>query len=411
MSLFKNRFLLALLTLTVYELLMVLFNPTGLTFVKVAITLLVWISFLLSALSFLLNLRTIRTNMPGYAYKFFIILMMWNIFNIFRSLTQGVGSLTTLFGNSYTSLALLVPLSLSFGFYKSNLKRMIHYTCTVIILGIFAFIIFFIFSNETTNLIYNRVFFLIFYSIVFLITIIPFQSNKIKFLIVVGSIILFYIAIIGGSRTMMVRLPLLYLALTIIYFIKKFNAKWILKVSFIAIIVPFYFLQASLNSGESFFEGYLSKTNNKDLSTDTRTFLYLEVFDDLVHNGNLIFGKGANGTYFSNYFNTAGGDTDNRLSSEVGILALLLKGGLLAVFLNLTVLIIAIYLSFFQSNNYFLVGIGFMLLIHILLLFVENLINYNMYNFLIWFFIGICLSNGIRALNNKQISKILKYGK
>jgi len=387
-----------------------IFNPTGLSLLKVSISLLVWLSFLLSISSVIINFRIVRTNIPGYAFKFFVLLLTWNIFNIIRSLSYGEGSLTTLFGNSYTTLALLVPFSFSFGLIKNNLRVVVKYIYHLIVLVILTYIIFYFLSIYTPDVIYNKISFLIFYSIVFSITIIPFLLNKVKVLIVVGSIILFYISIIEGSRTMMVRLTLLYLGLIIIYLVRIFNNKLILKVSFIALILPFYFLQASMNSDESFFERYLSKSNIQELSTDTRTFLYQEVFEDLIYNGNLVFGKGANGTYYSKYFHKTVGESDYRLSSEVGILALLLKGGLIALFLNLAILFIAIYLSFFRSNNYFLVGIGIMLFIHTLLLFVENLVSYNMYNFLIWFFIGTCLSNKLRALNNKQILRLLKHG-
>ena len=63
----------------------------------------------------------------------------------------------------------------------------------------------------------------------------------------------------------------------------------------------------------------------------------------------------------------------------------------------------AIYSAFFKSNNLYLVTVGFLLFIHTLLLFVENLVSYNTYNFCIWFFVGVCLSNDLRGLSNEDI--------
>jgi len=135
--------------------------------------------------------------------------------------------------------------------------------------------------------------------------------------------------------------------------------------------------------------------------------LYFEVFKDLLENNQLITGKGASGTYYSEYFRTAEGDSDTRLTVEVGLLAILLKGGLIAVFINLLILFIAIYLAFFRSKNFYVIGVGYMLFIHTIILFIENLSSFSSYNFIIWIFIGVCLSKEIRNLSNQQIKNIL----
>jgi len=91
--------------------------------------------------------------------------------------------------------------------------------------------------------------------------------------------------------------------------------------------------------------------------------------------------------------------------------AILLKGGLIAVILHLLLLFTAIYYAFFRSNNYYVVGIGHMLLIYTLLLFIENFVNYTSNNLFIWFFIGVCLSKEIRNMTNLEIKMIFKTKK
>jgi hypothetical protein len=206
-----------------------------------------------------------------------------------------------------------------------------------------------------------------------------------------------------------VRISLLFTTLIAIYFYHRFYFRWILYASFLLLIVPFFLLQTSLYNKQSVFEKYLSKINNTELKTDTRTFLYIELLEDLTMNNELVVGKGSNGTYYSSFFRNINIDTENRLTIEVGILAILLKGGLIASFLNLGILFSTIYLSFFRSNNIYVLGIGFMLLIHTLLLFVENLVSFSTYNFVIWFFIGVGLSKKIRSLDNTEIRKLLNY--
>ena len=68
-------------------------------------------------------------------------------------------------------------------------------------------------------------------------------------------------------------------------------------------------------------------------TSDTRTFLYTELFRDLTP-AELLYGRGFLGTYFSEYINELSptrddaGDFYQRFGSEVGLLQLLLKGGL-----------------------------------------------------------------------------------
>ncbi len=205
----------------------------------------------------------------------------------------------------------------------------------------------------------------------------------------------------------MMRVPLLFLALFAISFYRKYNFKWILKISFLILVVPLFLLQSSIISKQSVFQKYLSEISDTKFSTDTRTFLYVEVFKDLLENNQLITGKGASGTYYSEYFRTAEGDSDTRLTVEVGLLAILLKGGLIAVILNLLILFIAIFLAFFRAKNIYVVGIGYMLFIHTLILFISNSSSFSSYNFIIWFFIGVCLSNQIRSMDNNAIRALL----
>jgi uncharacterized membrane protein len=180
------------------------------------------------------------------------------------------------------------------------------------------------------------------------------------------------------------------------------------------LILPFYFIASSIITGNSFFSTTKESISNGNSvedtplqKADTRTFIYAEVFADLFSKNNLLIGNGASGTYYSPYFESTNYDSDQRLTTEVGIMTIFLKGGFIAVFLNLTLLLSVIYFAFFKSKNYYTIAIGYMLLIHTILLFVENLVAFNTYNYLIWFYIGACLSNQIRSMNNEQFRALL----
>ncbi|MDQ3190405.1 MAG: hypothetical protein M3Q58_02315 [Bacteroidota bacterium] len=211
---------------------------------------------------------------------------------------------------------------------------------------------------------------------------------------------------------MHIRIALLIIASFSVYIYQHFKARIILSLAILTLIIPFIILLDNINTGVSTFERLQLSNETQELNIDTRTFLYKEIASDLTKTSSWIIGKGSNGTYFSDYFNNRHeiGETDNRLTVEVGILALLLKGGLIGVFLNISFFITAIYFALFQSSNSYVKGLGFMLIIYVIILFLENLIAFNAYNFTLWFFIGVCLNKKIRSLTDSEIKKIVFYG-
>lgn len=406
-----NKFQSSLLYIALYELLMIFFKPSGLSFGKIVITLLVWISFYITLSNFVTKFHLIKSKIPTNAFILFIIMLLWNIINIIRSVYTNNVTSTTLWGNNYTALSLLVPFALSFSTNISNLNNLNNYFKFTIIIGFVLFPLFLLQPKESTDFIFNNSLMILFIGIGFLITTIHFQPSKNILWIISGSIMLLALGINIESRTMIGRIVLLYLALILLSYIKRHKERWLLKLVYGSLFLPLLFIYISLNTGQSAISKLLENTENPNYSSDTRSFLYTEVITDLIEYDKLICGKGASGTYYSPYFNNTKDDTDTRLTVEVGILAILLKGGLISVFLNIALLFIAIHYSFFRSNNFFSIGIGFILLIHTILLFIENLVAYNLYNILIWFYVGISLSKEVRILNNNEIKNIIQYGK
>jgi hypothetical protein len=394
------------------------FKPTGFSVTKVVITALVWNAFAVSLLYAMGNFKLVRQRMPHYAFVFFVALILWNIIGIAASFMEGSMATTTLLGNPYTSLALLVPLALPFGLDKSHLRIVNRYFLILVMVGLVSSAVTFfsllIAETEESTLGLPSLFL---YLAAFLITTIPFQSQRSKIVILAaGAILFFFTGIIGGSRATLLRIVLLFLSLLALGLYKKFQMRWITAAALCTFLVPFYLVYTGTVTGQSFFQdarNYILDTVGSSHPSqilekaDTRTFLYREVFDDLMLNDQWLTGKGSGGTYFSPYFLHVGADIDRRFTAEVGIVALLLKGGLIAVFLNLSLFLIAIFLAFYRANNYYVMAVGFMLLVHVFILFAENLVSYNLYNFAVWFFVGVCLSSDIRSLNGNQIKDLL----
>lgn len=401
-------FVIAMLMLPIYEVSMIYLELDGVSLLKLILTFLIWVSCILAIMQFVKSYGIIKSKLPPLVFFVFLLLLLWNVLSILQTIFFGNVSVSTLFGNVFTALAMLLPIVMVFSESKLNLKAFVKYSFIISLTGIVIFIGMYV-TNGGKFAEWELIILLVLLQpVIFLIPMFSFYSTRSKLLLLISSILLFFIAIEYSNRTMMIREIALVLCAIIIFICQKVRLKIVPRFAFILLFVPFLLLKLSIDSGESVITKYLSNTDDVDFSVDTRTFLYTELYKDLLNHDRILVGKGAYSTYYSDYFSIAEGDSPNRLDIEVGVLAMLLKGGLIAVFLNLFMILVAIYYSFFRNNNLFVFGVGLILAIHFILLFLENRIGYTSYNFSIWFLVGIALSNEIRTLKNKEILQMLR---
>lgn len=137
-----------------------------------------------------------------------------------------------------------------------------------------------------------------------------------------------------------------------------------------------------------------------------RTWMYEEVYADLNNKDNLLFGRGALGKYFSEFFYStyeyegSSADDYNRYNIEVGVLSYLLKGGYVLVWSTLLLLLAAGFLGLMKAKNTFVIGLGIVILCHVIGMFIENQPKLAAYNVIIWLYVGACLSATMRASND-----------
>lgn len=389
---------------------MLVFQLDGLSLGKLLLTGLVWVSFFMAFSEYAKKLKSLKKRFPWFAYLCLSLLVGWNLIGIVRSIATGDGTVTTLLGNVFTSLALLLPFVIVFSAKSANIGVMHRYFITVLKVAAPVLFIFFISTGGSPTVIQVRMLLVLFLPAAFLIPILPFTKKKERILIILSAILLGYAGMLYGQRTMLIREISLVLGLFAVYLYGRYRFRWVLPIAFLALLLPGILLYQGITTGESPIETYLSSSLDSDLKTDTRTFLYKELYADLEGNNQLFIGKGANGSYYSDYFSSAPEESAYRNNIEVGVLGMLLKGGFISVFLNLCLLIIAIFMAFFRANNTFVTAVGFILIAHTILLFIENYYSYSGYNYAIWFFIGVCLSKEIRQMNNSQI-KLMLYPK
>jgi hypothetical protein len=225
--------------------------------------------------------------------------------------------------------------------------------------------------------------------------IIPFAALKARTKKIEGYIsilMLFYLAsifsIISDFRILLFEIIFFVCFYLVLHFINEFRV--IKYTIIITISLTFFFIIPNL--------GYLLEQLGrvsflKELSTmDTRSDLYQNFFNDF-HFTDYITGRGFLGTYFDRYFlstyNTDQfGDHFIRILIEVGILQLLLKGGLILLFLYLYPLISAGLKGLRINKRSIQFGLSIYILSEVLIFSLENIPTFHFKFFILFFFAG-----------------------
>ncbi len=238
---------------------------------------------------------------------------------------------------------------------------------------------------------------------IFLIPIfLPQFERKRKLLIYINIIAVFYAGFIVGDRKFIVLLFFCILAYYV--YTNSVVNKLVKVIALISVMLPLLLLAYSLISGVSPFElateqSIKNKFNDsKDFSADSRTFLYVELAQDLTETNSWLFGKGPIGSYYSymmEQYAKSGdwADSSNRISNEVTFLSFLLKGGLVYVLCCFFLFIFAIIKSSFRAKNKFVQSLSIILCGIYVNSFMGDMAGCSLLQVLIWLIVGTCLSS------------------
>jgi hypothetical protein len=345
----------------------------------------------------------ITTNWRVDLKDFFILriydlLILWIFISYVRSMLNisGAREIKSFLLGDITGLSLFPILFFIVGIntkYFSLSNKLFAIYCAL------TFVISLIFIN------YFELQFFLLIPLFYIIVTYPLQSpkNRIFTFLIAVTVIITSVT----NRAGVLRILISYLIVVIFYMVLKMkvNKKLINVVLFLALIAPFYLLYQGINGkdvfkmilGENKEQGY----RQENLRSDTRTFLYVDVFRDLEISKAFIFGKGINAGYASDSF-----ETFNRTAVEVGFLQILLKCGIVGFLLYIILIVSAIFKALNKSENYFMKYLGLLLCGYVLMFFIENIIAFNLFNVIIWCVVGMCHSNELRALNDKEIKDL-----
>jgi hypothetical protein len=235
---------------------------------------------------------------------------------------------------------------------------------------------------------------------------------------IVFAIAIFVIITDLTARSNVIRFAV-PIALSFLYFFRfMFSTKIFELVRKLLIIAPilFFFLAVYgsfnvLNMQEYIKGDYKEmRTDMKgqkiedDLTADSRSFLYIEVLHTVSKLDTWWLGRSpARGT-ISEWF----GENDmagrgERAGNEVGILNVFTWTGIIGVILYFLVFYKATYMAVNHSNNTFSKILGIFVAFHWAYAWVEDINEFTLNYFMIWFMIGMCYSESFRKMNNNEV--------
>ncbi len=341
----------------------------------------------------------VKNSKVLFLYEFVIIYVFICYFrgflNVYRSFTLKEMLFSPYVGLSlFPMLFFIVGINLKYFYF---LNKMIFIYCLVI------------FAVSLPLIRYFELQYFLLMPLFYIIVTFPMQTTRDKILTFVLAVVVVITSM--TNRAGVLRTSISYMIIILFYLVlkMKINKGFITVIVFLALTIPFYLLYLGVSGkdvfkmvlGENKLEGY----GQENIRSDTRTFLYVDVFRDLRINKAFAFGKGINGGYASEDF-----ETFNRVAIEVGFLQILLKSGVIGFLLYASLIISAIYNALNNSANYFIKYLGLLLCGYFFMLFIENIIAFNLLNIVIWCVVGMCHSRELRALNDHEIRDLFLNG-
>lgn len=385
----KTISVLSFLSLFVYEL--AGFNTIG--FSSDNLFVLLYLSIAGATLLYFKN--EYRSEIDGWSRKLLMVLIFLFVISYLRGILSASGYfdykmiLTNIYGGGAILSLGFVLIGLSVTGFFSVIRFILKHILWVSILLILL------------NLFIEQVFAKMMVSVFVLMLMITYlQSRQKKFALLIGAAS-FFTGLNWRANTLRLLFSFGSVFLNRKYIILYRFRKGILVSLFLLPLIGLYY---SITT-ESVFEMNAFSNNllSDDYKVDTRTFLYSEVFQDLIDTKTLMFGKGMLGTYNSIFFDFENG----RHQVEVGFLKYMLQIGLVGFAFISLLLFRAAWLGVKRSNNRLSRQFGIFLGFHFVFLFIEGIPAFSQYYFFVWAIIGLLITSRFRSLTDEEISDLI----
>lgn len=341
-------------------------------------------------------------HFDGATIKLFVIYALLVAGTIVHSIVSGqeafVGNKwVTVLGNEEVLLMLMTPF---WAFIVSDSNVLQNVKRANILFMICCLLCFLVFNSGNSS------------SLWYICCFAPFYKKKGKVLIFLIFLISIHVGFYAEetSRTMIV-ISLLALLAYVLPFVLK-NKRLIRVVCVSLMVLPFiYVLPILINPEKSIItliKGIvMDHTGNEQLANDTRTFLFKEMSMDLTNSDAWLFGKGVYSFYYSRWFDR-GGVIVGRLTTEVTLLLLLLRGGILLALSYYSILYYAVYKALKNGKNMFVLSAAIMISGWIFISSFSYVNGFKFHHLCFFILVGCCLSSKWLSLSDKEINQFLK---
>lgn len=368
--------------------------------IKTVYTLLIWCALIV------FPYKLVNNNTFSKTTNFFLkVLIIMGVVQTIRSalssnpLLHAFGNKwLTLFFNEYTMFLFVPPIFIYLGNRDEGLFFLRKSTLSFLIVGV-VFLALFRFP-----LVGMAIFVGVLY---------PYVEKKYKVLIVISIIEAFLMGIISARSNFI----FLFFTFSSYFLVYKIRKKLILKLFCVFFTVSPIFLAISIltlgESKESILNNILEivARSDEDAATDTRSFLYLEVAQDLTDNESWIWGKGTYSYYYSVHFDSSTEtEHSDRMVAEVPFLNYLLHGGLVYVFFYFGLLLMGVYKGL-KSNNKFVQSIAIVAIGWYFLSFIGDINGCKFFHLGFFLLLGICLSPHWRNRTDAEIEEYFAVNK
>ncbi len=318
------------------------------------------------------------------------------------------------------------------GFFMAEIywdwKALISHTMSILV-PLFAFTA----SNiKVTQIVLNRYirfvlpFFPLFIPVIFigtygeylapltlLLFFLPTLPSRYRLLVLFFTLVVITSSLDSRSDILKFSIPILLLGY---YFFKSVPLKLAFELPrLILMLAPFLLLLLAISgvfnpfAMNEYAEGLTANTDEevaKELTTDTRTALYVEVIASAVNHNYWLMGRsparGNDSEIFGDVMERITGRRE-RYGNEASILNIFTWTGVIGVLLYFFIFWRASYLGIHKSNNVYVKMIGVYVAFRWLYAWVEDFNVFNLNYFMLWMMIGLCMSKSFRSLSNMEV--------
>lgn len=208
--------------------------------------------------------------------------------------------------------------------------------------------------------------------------------------------------------------------IAIYFFYTKFKNKYLrLSLNCFLIISPIILLLLALTVQYNIFSEISNlepdqiTENSRLLTTDSRTNIYLDVYEELKDKNAFLFGLGGNGKTSTTLIYNQAHDYSiiykyGRGATESGMLNNIQYGGITGLLVFSILFIMASYKATANSNNEFMRMLGSFIAFKYFYSFIEEPVSPQGCSFYLYLWIGMCYNKYLRKMDNNMMNLYLK---